>query len=207
MTRRRLLLAAALAAAGIPVASASPCFAIGDGDNQARIVIEHGDDAATFCLSFPEPKLTGLEALRRTGLELTIEDWGAGQVTVCRIGGIGCAYPDEPCWCACADTGDCTFWGYYRAHGDGAWTFSPVGAADTTVRDGDREGWRYGPQTSRGGNAPRTTDGACVESAGFLAAATAPAPAGSPLPILAAIAGVAALAGIVTWLGRRRGSA
>lgn len=205
MRRRGLFILAVVAAGVVPTAAAAPCFAIGRGANTARIVIEHDDDSATFCLSFEEPAITGLDALRRTGIPIVAEEYGAGQVTLCRIGGIGCAHPTQPCFCECPGTGPCRFWGYYRAHGDQPWRFSEAGAAATIVRDGDVEGWRYGEQTpSRGGNAPRERDGVCVEDAAFLAAATTEAPAGSPFGLLAAIAGFVLFGSLIVVVNRRR---
>ena len=204
MRRRTLLLLAIVAAGVLPTAAATPCFAVGTGANTARIVIEHDDDSATFCLSFDEPALTGLDALRRTGVPIVAEEHGAGQVTLCRIGGIGCAHPSQPCFCECPGSGACTFWGYYRAHGDQPWRFSEAGAAATVVRDGDVEGWRYGEQTSRGGNAPRARDGECVDDAAFLAGATTEASSGSPMMMLVALGGLTLVGTAIVVLNRRR---
>lgn len=204
MRRRRVLLIGVLVAAGLPSAAAAPCFAIGAGPNTARIVIEHEHDSATFCVSFPEDAITGYEALRRTGIPIVAEEYGAGQVTVCRIGGIGCAHPTQPCFCECTGDDACTFWGYFRAHADDPWRFSEAGPAATTVRDGDREGWRYGPQTERGGNAPRDDGGVCVEQAAFLASATTEPSTGSATEMIRALFGIALFAIILLGLARRR---
>lgn len=209
---RRVLLALAMAGSAVvaPLAGAAPCYAQGEGTNSARIVIEAGEDSATFCLSFDETAITGLEALQRLDLQVVAEDRGAGQVTVCRIGAIGCAHPDEPCFCECPGTGTCTFWGYYRVDG-GQWRFSEVGAAASEVRNGSVEGWRYGPQSTEGSNAPRAGyEGPCTQmgDAGFIASLRADrSDVGSPVGLVAMLALVAAgLLVLVAVARRRRGS-
>jgi hypothetical protein len=201
--RRVVVALAMLGAAGLPTVAATPCLAVGSGDNAARIVIEAAGDSATFCVAFAEDAITGFEALRRTGVPVIAQDHGAGQVTICRIGGIGCEHPRNPCFCECVGTGACAFWGYYRAHRDGAWRFSEVGAGATEVRDGDVEGWRYGAQTSTGGNAPRARSGACVREARFLAVA-ASSDGGSAAATAAGIAALLAASAAVTLIARRR---
>lgn len=205
MTRVRILVLATLVAATVPTFASTPCFAVGAGPNTARIVVEHDDDSATFCLSFEEEAITGYEALQRTGVEIVAEDYGAGQVTVCRIGGIGCAHPTQPCFCECPGSGPCAFWGYYRAHGDAPWSFSGIGPGATSVRDGDVEGWRYGLQQSGvGGNAPQQRHGRCVEHAAFLAgAATAPS-SGSAAPLIGSLVFIVASAGLILLAARMR---
>lgn len=192
MRRFAAVLAFSMLASGGSVVTAAPCFAIGAGDNTARVVIETGDNTATFCISFEEESISGLEALRRLGLTVTAEDFGGGQVTVCQIGGVGCAYPGQSCFCECEGSGPCTFWGYYRANNAGEWEFSTAGASVSQVRDGDREGWRYGPQTPEGGNSPQAkVDSECLDSiaeARFLAVAEATSTS-SPLPLFLGLAG------------------
>jgi hypothetical protein len=197
----------ALSAGAFSVIGATPCFAVGSGQNTARIVIEHESNSATFCLSFEEETITGFQALKRTGVAVVAEDWGAGQLTVCSIGGVGCSYPEQSCWCECSGNQECSFWGYYRAHANSPFEFSPVGAATTQVRDGDVEGWRFGPQTARGGNPPKKRDGKCVRSAGFLVASREPASspgASGVVPLVAALAAFAGLGGLIIYSRRAR---
>lgn len=126
------------------------------GTHRAGVVVEFGNgDAREFCVSFADDSISGLEALRRTGLPLVYQDYGGSAVTVCKIDDEGCDYPRVPCFCECARAGarDCTFWGYYRlSRATGAWEFAESGPGSTIVRDGDLNGWRWGRH--QGGASP-----------------------------------------------------
>ncbi len=104
----------------------------------ADVVVQFGNgDVVVKRISF-EGAISGLEALRRTGLVLVEKDGG-----VCRIGDTGCS-AGESCFCACPPPySPCLFWGYQRWNGS-AWVASDIGAAQTTVAPGAVEGWTWG---------------------------------------------------------------
>ena len=214
MRGARALLAAVMLAVVFPVAGAAvgPCTATASSQtrdvNIAGLVIQF-DDARVeeFCVSFVGDSITGLELLQRSGFEVVVEDFGANGVAVCRIDGIGCDHPIQPCFCRCEDpNADCVLWGYYTIQGPGStWTFSQVGAAQRPVRDGDVDGWRFAAQRPDGGTAPRDADlaGVCARGRQIAVGETgAPGGRGTPSPAAAVVFGliIAALA----WLTWRR---
>lgn len=180
MTRPiRLVLIAAIAGGVFPVASATPCVASGEGSHHATIVIATDDWTRTFCVAFDGSSLTGLEALRRTGLPMREEDFGGGETAICAVDGVGCSDPSTSCFCRSSED---IFWGYYRQT-DGAWTFSQDGVARTRVFDGAIEGWRYGRHRVGGGNPP-----AFDAQAPCLSPVAAQTDRGSPVALLVTLA-------------------
>jgi len=152
---RRAFVVALLAVGVVPVAGAAgPCAsaAAAPGMHRAGLVVEFPDASTrSYCVAFGEDSITGLELLQRTGLSITFQDYGGGNVTVCSIDGKGCDYPRVPCFCKCANTNDCTFWGYYSiAAPSGAWRFQSSGSSARTVHDGDVDGWRWGRHGTAG---------------------------------------------------------
>jgi hypothetical protein len=57
---------------------------------------------------------------------------------VCGIEGTGC--PVNDCFCAIPN-----YWSYWHIN-DGTWEYSGAGAQDSTVHDGDVEGWSWGAE-------------------------------------------------------------
>ena len=107
--------------------------------NTADVVVQFGDGlVVTRRITFTGT-ISGLEALRRTGLALVEKNGG-----VCRIEDTGCA-AGEDCFCACAppNYAPCLFWNYQRWDGS-AWVSSMQGAGATTVANGALEGWTWG---------------------------------------------------------------
>src|SRR4051794_5245703 len=105
--------------------------------NTADVVVQFGDGlVVTRRITFTGT-ISGLEALRRTGLTL-VEKNGA----VCRIADTGCA-AGQDCFCSCPLGGPCLYWNYQRWNGS-AWVASAQGAAATTVANGAVEGWSWG---------------------------------------------------------------
>lgn len=120
--------------------------------NRAGVVVQHGDgEIATACVEFEEPALSGLELLRRSGLDMIYE--ATAGLTVCSIDGEGCQYPNEDCFCECMGDGPCTYWSYWHLDAEtGQWTYSQLGADAYEVKPGTVDGWRWGAGTP--GNAP-----------------------------------------------------
>ncbi len=140
------------------------------GGNRAALVVRDGDGRITSrCVTFPEGSISGEELLNRSGLNISMKNWGIGK-TVCSIDSYGCP-PPKDCWCRCQGA-DCEYWAYYHWTGD-AWQFSSVGVSSFRVRDGALEGlaWGAGTYGSSGAIPPTMTfDAIC------LAPAAAPAP-------------------------------
>ena len=140
MSRRWIVLIAWIALA----AQLAP--ASGQAQNRAGLVIQYPDGrAATYCVRFGEPSITGLELLNRSGLRPVAEVGGLGSA-VCSIDGQGCAYPAQPCFCQCQGA-TCAYWNYLHLI-DGAWRYSPVGASNYVVADGAIDGWAWGDQAA-----------------------------------------------------------
>ena len=122
----------------------SGATASGGDVNHAAIVIDTGDgNVRKLCLAFPEAEISGIEALRRVDTRPhrfeTFNGKGSG---VCMLCGVGCESGD--CFCDKSN-----YWAYHRAGpGDTRYQTSSLGASSTTVRNGDVEGWKWGPGTA-----------------------------------------------------------
>lgn len=111
--------------------------------NRAGLVIRYGDGRVeTYCVAFAEPSITGAELLRRAGVEVIMEYNASMGEAICKIGGDGCDYPLEPCFCQCQGA-DCKYWAYYHLQ-EGTWVYSQVGAGNYQVTNGSVEGWAWG---------------------------------------------------------------
>ncbi|MFB0535761.1 MAG: hypothetical protein ACETWR_12360 [Anaerolineae bacterium] len=118
--------------------------------NRAGLVIDYGGgNVATFCVSFYEDSITGMDVLERAGRQLV---GGFGGGAVCAIDRVGCLAPND-CWCECQRSSDCIYWIYWHLK-DGTWKYAGVGAAAYQVHDGDVEGWIWGSGSTSGGAQP-----------------------------------------------------
>jgi hypothetical protein len=136
-------------------------------------------------VSFEGAEITGADLLVKSGLDLAVASSGMG-ITVCKIEGVGCAYPAEPCFCQCMGGGACAYWNYfYRDPGASAWTYSPQGAILRKVKAGSVEGWVWGDGHTAPGD-ELTFDAICVPpSPQPLTASPSPSPqpaAVTPVP-------------------------
>jgi hypothetical protein len=125
---------------GLALISATSAQAIAPmaTSNTADIVVQFGNGEVVVKRVSFTGTISGLEALRLTGLDL-VEENGA----VCRIGDTGCGAEQE-CFCACPPPfTTCLYWSYERWNGT-AWVVSNTGAANTTVTNGAVEGWTWG---------------------------------------------------------------
>lgn len=113
-------------------------------ENRAGLVIQHGDgQVETYCVRFSESSISGLELLTRSGQSYLVESGGLG-AAVCRIGGEGCAYPSQTCFCQCQGA-SCAYWNYFNLI-DGGWRYAIQGAAGRSIVDGAIDGWAWGDQ-------------------------------------------------------------
>lgn len=131
--------------AAVLLALLVPLSTMAQVEHRAGLVIVHGDGSiVTQCVEFDAPSLSGAELLMRAGLDLAVEA-GAMGAAICRIDGEGCNFPQESCFCQC-ESNPCRYWSYWRLQ-EGRWVYSNLGAGNTTVRNGDVEGWRWGVGT------------------------------------------------------------
>jgi hypothetical protein len=135
----RSILVLAILCAMSPAVGADPGrSAAAQREQQAVLVVQFGEGRyVSYCVSFSEESITGLELLGRSGLD--IATWGTA---VCRIEQFGCDYPAERCFCQCLAP-PCRFWSYWQWR-EGHWIYSQVGAGYHGVHDGDVYGWVWG---------------------------------------------------------------
>jgi hypothetical protein len=121
------------------------------GPNRAGIVVSFGEGRIeSGCIEFDEAEISGEELLRRAGLAVVASsDWGGG--ATCMIDDVGCADPSD-CWCQCHGS-TCRYWAYFTLE-DGDWRYSPIGARQRKVHDGDVDGWSWGAGSVGSGAKP-----------------------------------------------------
>lgn len=194
----------------------------------AGVLVYHGDGRMTYALvAFPEETISGIELLRRSGVDLVTVSFGGLGEGVCQIDGEGCQ-PGE-CRRRLCQTGDpqSPFWHYVRQTAPGVWSVASLGASATKVRDGDIDGWVWAgtlpplPALTlediarlagvSGGLAQGEPAGAVPTPARrtVVAAGREPRPAGSSVSTGEVLAGIAVIAGIggAAWIAAQRRSA
>lgn len=131
-----LLVLLALSGGSAPVRPARAAGAVG-------LVIRHGDGRLLYAyVPLAGDRMTGAEALQKSGLVLNVSVGGSFGVAVCTIDGEGCNSPKEDCFCK--SYGDPAFyWHYYLRNPDGTWRNSNLGAGNRILRDGDVDGWSW----------------------------------------------------------------
>jgi len=101
----------------------------------AQLVEFPGGELRPFCRDLETPT-DNITALKATGLDLTIKDWGFG-FTVCAIEGLGC--PEDDCFCECPWP-ECKQWTFFRWNAaKRAWETTE----DTTIQAGDVVAWLW----------------------------------------------------------------
>ncbi len=116
--------------------------------HRAGLVIQFGDgNVITACVQFTSDTVTGAELLRLSGLDVIMDPSSGFGEAICKISAgdasDGCNFPLEDCFCHCQGV-DCEYWAYYHLKNN-AWEYSQLGASNWIVRDGDVEGWAWGP--------------------------------------------------------------
>ena len=187
--------------------------------NVAGLVVDYGDGRMSYAwVPFPEEEITGLELLRRSGLDVVTVGFGGLGEGVCQIEDTGC--PVSECRVRLCQTSDSAspFWQYVQETEPGVWTPYALGAGESRVRDGSIEGWTWSgvapelPALSLADIAERAgadpaqverehgavpvalrTEGAAGEDEGL---------SPSILGGAAVVAGVALLAGLAVWRSR-----
>jgi hypothetical protein len=203
-----------------PVLAAEPL-------HYAGVVVYHGDGRTTYALvAFPEEAISGIELLRRSGVDLVTVSFGGLGEGVCQIDGEGCQ-PGE-CRRRLCQTGDpnSPFWHYVRQTAPGEWSVASLGASATRVRDGEIDGWVWAStlpplpaltidELARlagvSGSLPATAAAGAVPTPArhtVYAAGSEPRRAAPAASTTAIIAGIMIIAGIggTAWLAARRRS-
>lgn len=165
---RRLLVALVLlvGAVGMSIPAAPPAAA---DSATAVVVVDTGASVITRTISF-SGSISGIDALKLAGANPQLKDYGGPLgLAVCKLFGVGDEFDQCP-----------GGWNYYRSPGGAAaWGFSARGASNTTVHDGDVEGWKYG--SGRPGGSPDFCDYVACAPPPTVAPAPAPtAPTASP---------------------------
>ncbi len=110
--------------------------------HQAGLVVDFGDGRVRVrVVSFAEETISGVDLLRRSGLDVAMVSGGLG-TAICAIEGVGCPPTPQECFCECRG-GTCRYWAYFHLR-DGAWVYADRGAADRRLGDGDVDGWVWG---------------------------------------------------------------
>ena len=150
---------------------------------RAGLVIDFGDGRVqSFCIDLgADGEMSGEELLRASQLPVVIEYSGLGGA-VCKIGGVGTNFPDEPCFARCTlRPGEpCLYWAYSSLV-DGAWQTSQIGASTTTIHAGEVDGWAWG-QSSGSGTQPalRTFEQICAAATAMPTASATQPPQAQP---------------------------
>jgi hypothetical protein len=137
--------------------------------NGAGLVVRHGDGRVIYAyVEFAEPRLSGVELLRRAGLAIVTGHAGFGE-SVCAINGEGC--PVENCFCKSYGSPS-FYWRYYLLK-EGRWVYSSLGASNRFLADGDVDGWEWASGPPR---LPAVTIDEIAARAGVARAAPAASP-------------------------------
>ncbi len=140
------------------------------------VVLEDGRVIARL-VSFEEETISGQDLLERSGLDVAlVGGLGPGGVAVCAIEGVGCPPTPQECFCRCRGGGECRYWSYFSLE-EGAWVYSPIGAAARRLGDGDVDGWVWGDGSDP---PPALTWAEIVALAGVAAPTATPVPTPPP---------------------------
>lgn len=135
------------------VALLIPASTRGQSGGRAGLVVLFSDGSVrSSCVAFEGESISGLELLQRSGLDVIAQVSG-NNAAVCKIGGDGCNYPAEPCFCKFGGGQQGQYWAYWQQV-EGAWKYSAQGAGSVRVRDGDVNGWAWGTGNVQSGAQP-----------------------------------------------------
>ena len=165
---RRAVAALAVAALSFTVVATSPRPAVA-ATSTAVVVVDYQGSVHTSVISFGG-SVSGLTALQLAGANPVTLDYGPPlNHAVCQLYAQG----DAPSPSSCPGG-----WVYFRSTGS-SWSKSGAGASNTSVGDGDVQGWKYG------GGAPGSSASFCdhVSCAPPPADPPPPAPTAAPAPV------------------------
>lgn len=173
--------------------------------NRAAVVVSLDQERIeSACVAFEEESISGLDLLTRSGLDLVLRVEGFGSA-VCSIEDSGCAADD--CFCQCKGGGDCVYWSYWHQK-DSGWEYAAAGASSYRIKDGDIDGWTWGPGSPNNAIEPPTIpfEELCNPEALLLTAANRPQETSSrSLEGLAAFSGITLLLLVILMRFRRIG--
>lgn len=174
---RRLVLSILLALGGVlpPAVLTTTERACAASQNHAAERIRFSvSDERSYCVTFSEQEITGIQALRLTGLPVVTKIYPPYGEFVCKIGEVGTDASDCP-------ARDGSYWSYFYLDSTGVWYPWSVGASSAKVRCGAGEGWSWFP---RGVGAPPSapTSFASMCPGRSCEAQASPAPTGGAAP-------------------------
>nr|MDQ6906090.1 hypothetical protein [Chloroflexota bacterium] len=107
------------------------------------IVVRHSDGRILYAyVPLTSDRLSGAEALQKSGLALNVSVGGSFGTAVCAIDGEGCTSPQEDCFCKSYGSPS-FYWHYYLRNSDSSWRNSNLGAGNRVLHDGDVDGWSW----------------------------------------------------------------
>ncbi len=132
----------------------APAPIMSQASSRAGVVVKFGDGSVqTRCVDFNAESISGLELLQRSGVDVIAQTSGSN-AAVCKIGPDGCNFPAESCLaCKFGAGGQGEYWAYWQLTGD-AWRYSQLGAGSRKVKNGEVDGWAYGPGNVQTGAQP-----------------------------------------------------
>ena len=110
--------------------------------SQLLLIVDTGTDIDTFCVEASIDEMSVGELMALADLDYVSVDEDEG-VAVCRIGDVGCDYPNEDCHCDCEDGGSCVAW-HFWVWEDNAWISTGRTDGDRVVASGDIVAWVFG---------------------------------------------------------------
>jgi len=121
-----------------PMVGADP-----DRGSHAGLVIRRADGALTYAwVAFPEPEISGVELLHRSGVPILTAGFGGLGEAICQLEGEGCSLT-ECRRSVCQVGANAPYWRYFQMSDDGEWVPGVLGASISKVRDGDVDGWSW----------------------------------------------------------------
>jgi hypothetical protein len=144
VVRLWVLLSLAALLAGVLLAPA-PVLAQ-DTLNHAGLVVRDGEGRLTYAwVPFAAEEIDGIELLKLSGLPVVTVGFGALGEGVCAIAGEGCGVGECRRTVCQGSAVDAPYWQFFRQEADdpSQWTWQPLGASATRIRDGDVFGWSW----------------------------------------------------------------
>src|SRR4051794_25853077 len=118
------------------------------------LVIRHGDGRVIYAtVPLTGDRMTGAEALQKSGLTLNVSVGGSFGVAVCTVAGEGCEAPKEGCFFKSYGAPS-FYWPYSLRNPDGSWRNSALGPGNRSLHAADVDGWSG---TGGGANLPTVT--------------------------------------------------
>jgi len=156
------------------------------------IVVRHGDGRILYAyVPLTSDRMTGAEALQKSGLALNVAVGGAYGTAVCSIDDEGCASPKENCFCKSYGSPS-FYWHYYARGPDGAWRTASIGAGNRVLHDGDVDGWSWTSGDSELASVTLANIAAAVQSPNATPTSST-APVGTDAPSATALTRVASV--------------